>query len=258
MFDAKKLVRTLQNEVPALQRPKVWFRHYVHKVMRTPHDADFAALRVMPGIGEDLALDIGANHGQSIASIRLMRPNARLVAFEPNPILAGKLARQGKTDPNLEIRAFGLGAQPGSFRLYIPCYNGWVYDGLASFDRDEAANWINADTVYAYRPERLHVEECLCEVRTLDQQALSPSFIKIDVQGLEFDVLAGGIETLRRSSPVLMVEQYGTDPRLTELVTGLGYVPHAYESQRLVAAPSRSSNTFLIPRTRMAAIPALQ
>jgi hypothetical protein len=159
-----------------------------------------------------------------------------------------------KSDPNLEIRPFGLGAEIGSFELYIPSYNGWVYDGLASFERSEAANWISADTVYRYRPERLQVEECVCQMRTLDDQNLSPDFIKIDVQGLEYDVFRGGIETLRRSMPILMVEQFGTDARLTDLVIGLGYEAYSFDGQRLLPVPSRSPNTFLVPPARKAAI----
>jgi FkbM family methyltransferase len=250
MFDTKKLVRTIQTELPVLQGPKEWVRHRLHVVTRTPHDRDFAALKILPVAEDELLLDIGANHGQSIASIRIFRPAAKLIAFEPNPILAGKLEKHAKGDPNLEIRPFGLGAETGSFRLYIPTYNGWVYDGLASFDRDEAANWINPDTIYAYRPKLLRVDECLCEVRTLDAQNLSPGFIKIDVQGLEYDVLKGGLETLRRSSPILMVEQFGADQRLTDLVAELGYVPYSFDGQRLQMMPSRTPNTFLIPAGR--------
>jgi FkbM family methyltransferase len=250
MFDTKKLVRTIQTELPVLQRPKEWVRHQLHWVTRTPHDRDFAALKLLPVAADELILDIGANHGQSIASIRLFRPDCQLIAFEPNPVLAGKLSRHAKGDPNLEIRAFGLGAEIGSFRLFIPSYNGWVYDGLASFDRDEAANWISQDTIYAYRPKLLRVEECVCEVRTLDAQKLSPGFIKIDVQGLEYDVLKGGLETLKRSSPILMVEQFGTDKRLTDLVSSLGYVPYSFDGSRLRTEPSRTSNTFLVPTAR--------
>jgi len=87
-------------------------------------------------------------------------------------------------------------------------------------------------------------------VRTLDAQNLSPGFIKIDVQGLEYDVLKGGLETLKRSSPILMVEQFGTDQRLTDLVTALGYVPYSFDGSRLQREPSRTSNTFLIPAER--------
>jgi FkbM family methyltransferase len=250
MFDTKKLVRTIQTELPVLQRPKEWVRHQLHAVMRTPHDRDFAALKLLPVAEHELVLDIGANHGQSIASIRLFRPACPLIAFEPNPVLAGKLQRHAKGDANLEIRPFGLGAETGSFRLFIPSYNGWVYDGLASFDRDEAANWISPDTIYAYRPKLLQVDECTCEVRTLDAQNLSPGFIKIDVQGLEYDVLKGGLDTLRRSFPILMIEQFGTDRRLTDLVSGLGYVPYSFDGSRLLTEPSRTPNTFLVPPGR--------
>ncbi len=50
-------------------------------------------------------------------------------------------------------------------------------------------------------------------VDTLDNQAreLSPTFIKVDVEGMEVDVLRGARETLARSMPALFVEIHGTN-----------------------------------------------
>lgn len=45
------------------------------------------------------------------------------------------------------------------------------------------------------------------EVRTLDSFNLDPDFLKIDTEGHELFVLKGGIETLKRCWPVVIVEQ---------------------------------------------------
>lgn len=40
----------------------------------------------------------------------------------------------------------------------------------------------------------------------LDSLNLSPNFIKIDVQGFEYDVILGGLETIKKYRPIMIVE----------------------------------------------------
>ncbi len=55
------------------------------------------------------------------------------------------------------------------------------------------------------------------QVLTLDhlceKHLYAPSFIKIDVEGMECDVLLGGEQTIRRLRPVIMVEENGLGER---------------------------------------------
>ena len=48
---------------------------------------------------------------------------------------------------------------------------------------------------------------------TLDSLKLAPDFIKIDVEGLEYDVLLGGEQTIQNYRPVIMVEENGLNQR---------------------------------------------
>jgi hypothetical protein len=75
------------------------------------------------GPGEQ-SLDIGANRGQTIVSIRLYKPVAPIVAFEPNPILARRLTKRYAGDRNITIHSFGVGLERGHFDLYVPYYRG--------------------------------------------------------------------------------------------------------------------------------------
>jgi FkbM family methyltransferase len=77
-------------------------------------------------------VDIGANTGQSIESIKLFAPGANVVSFEPNPELADKLERRYRGDPKVKIKAIGLSDAVAMLTLHVPVYRGFVYDGLAS------------------------------------------------------------------------------------------------------------------------------
>lgn len=80
-------------------------------------------------------------------------------------------------------------------------------------------------------------------VSTLDREVQSlpsPDFIKIDVEGLELDVLRGGQDLLDRRKPDLFIELHGSTPRdkvenataIVQLLTDLGYRIHDVENQR--------------------------
>jgi hypothetical protein len=87
-LELKKMARTVQSEFPFLKEVKDGFYYRSRRMLRRPHEDDFRALTFIPDDLPGCWLDIGANHGQSIESIRLYKPSVRLLAFEPNPLLA--------------------------------------------------------------------------------------------------------------------------------------------------------------------------
>ena len=250
----KKLIRTLQSELPFLKNLKEEFRFHLDRSLRHPHEEDFKALALIPD-ADGCYLDIGANHGQSILAIAIFKPDARIVSFEANPLLAAKLTRRYEGNPKVTVIAKGLSDRPGSLPLYVPSYKGFLYDALASLDRDAAASWISDRTVFRFDPASLSVAEVPCEVATLDDYALAPVFIKVDVQGYEYNVLRGALQTLRRYEPVVLVEAFRSDPRTVALCDELGYEEYDFDGLTLRKGPSnRSPNSFLITPGRFATL----
>jgi FkbM family methyltransferase len=169
--------------------------------------------------GEALYLDIGANRGQVLAEAVRIAPQARHIAFEPIPALAEELARRF---PGVDCRALALGAQAGTSRFcHFTKLDGW--SGLRRNPEisDEQG-----------RPEYIDVT-----VSTLDAEIeeLTPSVIKIDVEGAELGVLQGGRTVLARARPLLILEHvaaagraYGTSSgELWDLLSELGYTVFA-------------------------------
>lgn len=217
------------------------------RLLRIPHERDFAVIRLLPDAGGSF-VDVGANHGQSIESILLYKRDAHIVSFEANPALGVRLKDRYRGNDGIVVHSVGIGEEPGHFTLYVPIYNEFVYDGLASLDRDEAAGWLNPDTLYGFDRSKLELAEIVCEVRTLDEFALAPSFIKIDVQGLEYAVIRGGMQTIRAHRPALLIEGYSNDVRLAPLLSDLGYREYRYAGGRLVPGSSRGANSLLLAR----------
>ncbi len=250
-FDLYKLLRTVQADLPWLLDAKFAVRSFISRSLRRPHDRDFRAVALFPDVDGALYLDVGGNRGQSIEDILMLTRRSCIWSFEPNPLLAEKLKRRFKDESRVVIQDFGLGDEEGPFKLFVPYYKQWMYDGLASLKRAAAADWL-PERMYGYREGRLRIEELDCLIRQLDRLNLAPFFIKLDVQGYELEVLRGGEKTLRRYEPILLVE--APDAPTCHFLSGLGYQPYRFAGGQLKAGAAGVTNTFFITDGKAALI----
>jgi len=254
MADLKKPLRTLQNHFPGLRGLKNDFYYYTRRYLGLSHEADFAVIAALRPKPEDLFLDVGANRGQSILSIRTYRKDARIIAFEPNPVIFAELNRRFGAMPGVTLRNHGLGPEAGTFTLFVPAYNGFVYDGVASFSRESAMGYFSPKTLYFFDPAKVSVSEHRCAAVTLDSLDLAPSFVKIDIEGYEFEMLKGAIATLKRHEPAILIEQFWDSAEVRELLGGLGYETVAVRGGRLqVVPPGAGLNAVMMTKARLRA-----
>lgn len=135
------------------------------------------------------AVDVGANKG--VYSWFLARLCPKVHAFEPNPKLFRMLERGAAA--NVACAQVALSNRSGEAELRIPL-------GHRGKPSNQAASLSTAKPAAAYLP---------VPVRTtrLDDLGLAGiGFVKIDVEGFEFEVLDGARETLARERPNLLVE----------------------------------------------------
>jgi len=127
-----------------------------------------------------VCIDIGANVG--LYSCLAMSCGKQVLAVEPNPVNLQRLYKNLISNEflNIELYPVGLSNKPGLKRLYGSGLN-------ASF----IAGWAHAkDSHYAVAP--LTTLDILAGTRFDGSQIM----IKIDVEGLEFQVLQGASRTL--------------------------------------------------------------
>jgi FkbM family methyltransferase len=226
----RKAIRTIQSEAFFLKEAKDAYYRYSRRLLRRPHEKDFYSIRFIPDQLAGSYLDVGANHGQSIESIKLFKPGAKIHSFEANPRLAGILEKRYRNRDDVFIHGFGLADEAHNLPLFTPVYKKFVYDGLASFDRESAVSWLGPETLYLFTQDRLTLIESVCQTKRLDDQDLDPVFMKVDVQGYEYQVLKGGLNTIERSQPVMMLEEPHQAPALMKLLQSLGYDEYLFDA----------------------------
>lgn len=243
----KRYLRWAVVRAPGLERLRRNWQHAWQRTMRIPFDPDFAALRVIAHPADDLMLDVGSNQGLAIGAMRLFKPRSRIVAFEPNRVLAEQLRRRCAVDRSVAVHDVGLDEAEATRTLYLPRYRGYPFFGLASLVREEAEGWLSEATMAGFDARDLEVEALTCQVKPLDAFELRPTFIKLDVQGVEDRVIRGGMTTIEASRPVLMIENGASVERCEALLHPLGYRTVAFDGKGWTDDVRRRMNVFLLP-----------
>ena len=113
-------------------------------------------------------------------------------AFEINPALAGRLRRM--VPSKVSVYPVGLSSHEGSGTLYTPYYHGQPLNGWAGLEPGNC-------------PVAERYTESTVSVRPLDSFAFDDvSFMKVDVEGHELELLTGAQQTIRRNRPVVLIE----------------------------------------------------
>ena len=147
------------------------------------------------------SLDIGAYQG--IYSYEMSKYCKTVHAFELNPIIFPFLNRNiYKIINNIKLYNFGLSNKNGKTTLRIPIRN-----RLAREENYEEFFEMGRATIHD-KNEFNEFKTFSVNVKKLDNfQFENPiSFIKIDVEGHEIEVIEGAIATINRNKPILLVE----------------------------------------------------
>jgi len=159
-----------------------WYEHHIIRQLG----------RVVPRGGT--AVDVGANCGVYTATfLRAVGPTGQVHALEPNPAYQRMLLTCGAHHPGFHYHSLAAGATERLQRLHVPRLRiGALEPALASLVQLSVAG---TDLDVRVVP----LDELLASIERVD-------VIKIDVEGLELEVLLGSMQLLRRFRPALIVE----------------------------------------------------
>jgi FkbM family methyltransferase len=149
-------------------------------------------MRLIERLGIDLVLDVGANTGQYARGLRRAGYQGRIVSFEPLAGAFSRLARSAERDRRWSVVNQALGARDHEVTLHVSG------DSRASsilpmlpLHRDVASYFAKVGE------ERITVRK-LDSVWSDHVPAGSKTYLKIDTQGSEKQVLAGAARSLAK------------------------------------------------------------
>ena len=178
-----KIEKFFKNHLP----PKIYFLHkYLRMKSKNQLDDEmFYVAKLVCGNGR--FLDIGSNIGIWAYFMRNKFP--KIDAYEPISEITERF--RSLNFDQINIHDVALSNKIGKLKFFIPLdANGTKQTGLSSLEHRHGK-----------------CEERIVDVKTLDTYAFDDvKLIKVDVEGHEQSVILGAIETLRKCSPILVVE----------------------------------------------------
>lgn len=247
-----KLLRSL-----LLQSPKTYSlihtiknKYFVDFYLKKVHEPDFNAFKLICQNHPQVFLDIGANVGMSALSFFTLKSNAKVISFEPNPINYPYLDKLATRFEDFQYFPVGIGDQEGTIDFYYPIYNGRTMTALGSCDRSKAESWLNGETLYFFNPNKLEISKISVDIKTLDSFELEPEFIKIDVEGFEYQVLLSGERTINTYRPILLIEGIAKGDNVHQLLQSWNYDIYKFVDNKFYLDRFDSSNNFLVPKEK--------
>lgn len=209
--------------------------------------------------GGDVVIDVGAHIGYiAVFFADLVGSSGHVYAFEPRPNNLPYIRRNCANChySNISLIEMAVSSSEGCASLYVEALSGQNNSLVENYEVF-AANARSAGSLAETAP---------AEVQTIrldsyvEQHALRPALVKIDVEGAEAAVLNGAINILRLIRPVLMVEVTQRHSEVAKIIFDQDYRLFAptgdpiAELQHNASDNPVSGNIFAIPMENRNAI----
>jgi FkbM family methyltransferase len=183
--------------------------------------------------------DIGANVGfTAMLAARQVAPSGRVICFEPLAEPAAQIVHNARLNgfSFVDVHQVALANS----------------DGEAEFFVSKESTWGRLSQA-GPAPQQNGVIRV--PMRTLDayaaSQALpSPQFIKMDVEGVEAEVIAGGKKLLAAARPVMVIELHHTYRAVIEALAGLDYLVRPLTTTGEIASTDGEFQILAYPNER--------
>ncbi|MCC7346633.1 MAG: FkbM family methyltransferase [Variibacter sp.] len=201
----------------ALRTTRAVFRslrtYYADRARRDAMDALYRQF-IRPG---DLVFDVGAHVGDRVGAFR--RLGARVIAVEPQPALVRTLKLLYGRDPRVTVEPRAVARRAGGhIDLAVNVSNPTVSTASPDFVKAaaQAAGWEGQEWTQTLRAETTSLDDLIARYGR-------PSFIKIDVEGFEAEVLGGLSEAVPALSFEFTTIQREVALACLDRCAGLGY-----------------------------------
>lgn len=185
--------------------------------------------RVLLPFNFQAVIDIGANEGRFSEEMRILFPTAEIYAFEPLSSCVSRIQKRMAGDARFTLFPVALGEEKGS----LPIRHSSFHPSSSLLPMAALHEWLYPKSK-EFTLEPVPVEQL---DSILTEKALTgPVLVKIDVQGYEDRVIAGGTATLAKADLIIIetsfVTLYEGQPLFGDIYDALRALGFSYTGNR--------------------------
>lgn len=206
------------------------FRHkgyWFHGRRREQATMQFIQQALRPG---DTVVELGGHIGYlTMLFAETVGPAGRVAVFEPGRNNLPYLRENVRGLPGVEIVEQAVSDQDGVATFFEEQLTGQNNSLLGDYER------FSQNRQLAFSNEAYHRRE-VTTVRLdtfLEQRAMRPDLVKIDIEGAEFLALQGAMKMVREQRPILMIEVTCLADKVFQLLASAGYLLFTPEGKKL-------------------------
>lgn len=199
-----KLVRIIES-IPALNL-FIYNNISLFKLF-LPHEKDYYGIKLLINNKKnDSIIDVGGNLGISTMGFRKLGYENKIILFEPNKFLFKKYIKNKllKNYKNIYAHNYALGCKEEIRNFYYPYFKNQCIHYFCSFNK----SYIKNSLKITFKNKKFKIINDPMNIKIFDKIKLNtnPKFIKIDVEGFDYEVLKGMKKTIKKNNPVILVE----------------------------------------------------
>ena len=174
------------------------------------YDSDFKVIKILENKNffdpKKIILDIGANDGMSYNIIRKFTKKAKIISFEPNNYNFKNLKKIEQIDKFFKCKNIALSNFNQKKSFYTPYFKKYAITQMAGISKSGVKKRLQSSLFFKEIFKIIYLKKEILKAKKLDHFNYNPCFIKIDIEGHELECIKGALGTIKKFSPILMVE----------------------------------------------------
>ena len=217
------------------------------------YDVDFKVIKILDENNyfdnlNNPIIDIGANDGMSYKTIRNFLKKNKIISFEPVNYNFKKLVKLKKKDKNFKIYKFGLSNKNSSNKkLFIPFFKKYAITQFAGIDKDGVIKRLEKSLYISNLLKKIKINFYKIKTKKIDDYKFCTPFIKIDIEGHEYECILGAKKTIKKYSPTIMVEyDRKICNKIFKLLKKMNYQKYFFDKKTNLIKIHKNQNVFNI------------
>lgn len=175
-------------------------------------------------------VDVGSNYGQFLNSIsQIIERDCTKIVIDPNPDCI-EFIRSNIANTSDRLYCVALSSNIGKVNFYTPRLRYFRFTSLSTLDKKFIFEWLKSNIPKVFH-KFFMIDQQMVILNTLDN-ILDMSrdlekqnvLLKLDVQGLELEVLKGGLKFLKKFRPLILLEtEFSTSKEVEKFLMEIGY-----------------------------------